>query len=64
MKDSILKPDCLKKFENGFSNFKTVRLELSGHFPQEEQPKEVADHINQFLNDNRRRIKGVSCLIV
>lgn len=64
MKDPILKPDYLKKFQNGFSNFKTVRLEHSGHFPQEEEPKEVADQINQFLNDNRKSIKGVSCLIV
>lgn len=49
MKDSMIKPKHLNKFENAFSNSSTKRLETSGHFPQEEQPDIVADAIAEFI---------------
>lgn len=50
MKDPIIKPHYLDKFESSFTNSTTVRLETSGHFPQEEQPEKVAEAITDFLN--------------
>jgi len=41
MKDPIIKPHYLDKFQGGFSNARTVKLETCGHFPQEEQPEIV-----------------------
>jgi pimeloyl-ACP methyl ester carboxylesterase len=49
MKDSIIKPHNLEKFQNGFVNSTTVKLETCGHFPQEEQPEEVISAIFNFL---------------
>src|SRR5690606_5680244 len=39
MKDTVIKPHFLNKFASGFTNSQTVKLETSGHFPQEEQPE-------------------------
>ncbi len=50
LKDPVIKPHYLDKFESGFQNSKTKRLETSGHFPQEEQPEIVAKVITEFLN--------------
>lgn len=50
LKDPVIKPHYLDKFEKGFQNSKTKRLETSGHFPQEEQPEIVAKAISEFLN--------------
>ncbi len=50
MKDPVIKPHLLEKFESGFTNSKTVRLETCGHFPQEEQPEPVIESILEFLN--------------
>lgn len=50
LKDPIIKPHYLDKFESGFKNSKTKRLETSGHFPQEEQPETVTKEIMDFLD--------------
>lgn len=49
MKDPVIKPPYLEKFQIGFTNSTTVRLETSGHFPQEEQPDVVAKYMLDFL---------------
>ncbi|WP_028980200.1 alpha/beta fold hydrolase [Sporocytophaga myxococcoides] len=51
MKDPIITMKYLDKFSIGFTNSKIVRLEKSGHFPQEEQPEKVAQSIFKFLNE-------------
>ncbi len=50
MKDPVIKPHYLAKFQSGFPNAQTIQLEASGHFPQEEQPEIVAKAIIEFLN--------------
>lgn len=54
MKDSVIKPHNLEKFQSGFTNFKTVQLETSGHFPQEEQPEKVTNVIFDFLMEKKK----------
>lgn len=49
MKDPVITPKNLEKFETGFPNSKSVKLETSGHFPQEEEPEKVADAIRSFI---------------
>ncbi len=49
IKDPVIKPHYLDKFESGFQNSTTKRLATSGHFPQEEQPEIVAKEIIDFL---------------
>jgi len=49
MKDPVLAPRYLDKFSSGFTNSNVVKLETSGHFPQEENPVEVASAIQKFL---------------
>ena len=51
MKDPVIKPPYLEKFVSGFSNSKTIKLESSGHFPQEEQPEAVAEAIRTCLDN-------------
>lgn len=51
MKDPIITPKNLEKFQSGFSNSTVVQLKTSGHFPQEEAPEEVAQAIRSFMND-------------
>jgi pimeloyl-ACP methyl ester carboxylesterase len=51
MKDPVIKPKYLDKFSSGFTNSKTIRLDTSGHFPQEEQPEIVAQSIFEFLRE-------------
>lgn len=53
IKDPVVKPHYLDKFISGFTNSKTIRLETSGHFPQEEQPEEVTKSIFNFLTDSK-----------
>lgn len=53
MKDSLIKPHNLEKFQSGFTNFKTVQLETSGHFPQEEQPEKIINAIFHFLMEKK-----------
>lgn len=51
MKDPVIKPHYLDKFQSGFINSKTVQLETCGHFPQEEQSEMVTKYILAFLTD-------------
>jgi len=48
MKDPVIKPKNLDKFLSGFPNAKVLKLETSGHFPQEEQPELVKEAILNF----------------
>jgi pimeloyl-ACP methyl ester carboxylesterase len=50
MKDPVVKPHHLEKFLKGFSSATAMRLEASGHWPQEEEPEAVANALLQFLN--------------
>ena len=52
MKDSVVKPRNLEKFQSGFTNYTTLKLETSGHFPQEEEPEKVVNAISNFLKKN------------
>lgn len=49
LKDKVIKPHNLEKFQKGFTNSKTVQLETCGHFPQEEEPEKVIKAISDFL---------------
>lgn len=49
MKDPVIKPHNLEKFEGAFLNSKTVKLDKCGHFPQEENPDIVSDAISNFI---------------
>jgi pimeloyl-ACP methyl ester carboxylesterase len=49
MKDPVIKPYYLERFESGFPNSKAVRLEACGHFPQEEESEVVARSIVDFM---------------
>ena len=49
MKDPVIGSHYLEKFQVGFPGSTAIRLETAGHFPQEENPKEVADSIYAFM---------------
>lgn len=49
MKDPVIKPAYLEKFQSAFTNSITVKLETCGHFPQEEQPDEVVKAMLDFF---------------
>jgi pimeloyl-ACP methyl ester carboxylesterase len=49
MKDPVIKPHLLEKFQSGFANSKTIKLESCGHFPQEEQADKVTNAIVDFV---------------
>jgi pimeloyl-ACP methyl ester carboxylesterase len=55
MKDPVIKPQNLEKFQSGFTNSRTVKLELTGHFPQEEQPEKVTYAIFDFLTAKKNQ---------
>lgn len=50
MKDSFVRPEYLQKFAAGFPNSQSIRLETAGHFPQEEEPEQVAAAIKGWMN--------------
>lgn len=52
MKDPVIKPHYLGKFQSGFPYAQTVALETCGHFPQEEQPAMVSQAIAEFLKSS------------
>lgn len=49
MKDMFLTEKYLEKFENKFSNKKTLKLHDAGHFPQEEGVGEIEEAVKEFL---------------
>jgi len=51
MKDPVIKTQNLDKFAEGFTNSKTVKIETSGHVPQEESPDEVLEAMIDFMRD-------------
>jgi pimeloyl-ACP methyl ester carboxylesterase len=53
MKDQVIKPHNLEKFQSGFANSTTVKLETSGHFPQEEKADIVTKEMLDFLKDKK-----------
>lgn len=53
MKDPVIKPHYLDKFQIGFTNSTTVKIETSGHFPQEEQADTVTKEMLDFLTDKK-----------
>lgn len=53
MKDSVIRPHNLAKFQSGFTNSKTLQLKTCGHFPQEEQPDITAKSIIDFLSEQK-----------
>jgi pimeloyl-ACP methyl ester carboxylesterase len=53
MKDPVIKPHYLDKFQNGFTSSTTIKLETSGHFPQEEQPENITKALSNFMSNNQ-----------
>jgi haloalkane dehalogenase len=51
MKDPVIKPHYLEKFRSGFQHSQTIKLETSGHFPQEEEPDKVTEAIRKFVTE-------------
>ncbi len=51
MRDTVIKPHNLDKFQSSFTKSKTLKLETSGHFPQEEQPEKVIKAIFDFITE-------------
>ncbi len=49
LKDPVIKPHHLVKFQSGFKNVRTVKLETCGHFPQEEEPEKVIEAMRNFM---------------
>ncbi len=54
MKDPVIKPHNLEKFVFGFPKADVIRLESTGHFPQEEQPEEVLKAMTRFVETNKK----------
>lgn len=52
MKDPVIKPHNLEKFETGFPNQQTVKIASAGHFPQEEEPEVVISALKNWLKVN------------
>ncbi|MEK6476015.1 alpha/beta fold hydrolase [Catalinimonas sp. 4WD22] len=52
-KDTLLSPALLKRWKECLTDAKVIELE-SGHFVQEEKPREVLEHISQFLKKREK----------
>lgn len=50
MQDPVITPKNLEKFESAFSNSTTVTFDISGHFPQDEEPEKAAAAIHRFMD--------------
>lgn len=50
MRDPVLKPSYLEKFQSGFPGAIVLKLHNSGHFPQEETAGEVIEAIQNFMD--------------
>lgn len=50
MRDPIVSTRYLMKFISGFPNSIVKKLDFSGHFPQEEQPRLVSSFLQSFLS--------------
>lgn len=50
MKDPVIKPHYLAKFQTAFPTAQTLELPTAGHFPQEEQADRITIAIKKFLN--------------
>jgi len=55
MKDPVVRPHNLEKFKSGFPSAQVCELPNSGHFPQEEEPKAVAESIAHFITNDRSK---------
>lgn len=51
MKDPVIKPYYLEKFESGFPNHRTLKIASAGHFPQEEEPKKIIAEMQKWLKE-------------
>ncbi len=49
LKDPVIRPYQLNKFKTGFQNSYSVTIESCGHFPQEEEPEQVAQAMRSFM---------------
>ena len=56
MKDPVIAPHNLAKFESGFQNSQTIKLEMCGHFPQEEESGKVIEAISTFMTNKHNRL--------
>ncbi len=50
LKDPFVTEKYLQKFREGFNNCEVIKIPGCGHFPQEEQPDQVASGITKFLS--------------
>ncbi len=55
MKDPVIKPKNLEKFETAFKNSATIKFETAGHFPQEEVAAEVIKSMRTFLTEKHHK---------
>lgn len=51
MQDPVIRPIHLEKFESGFPNHRTIKLDACGHFPQEEKSGQVTQAIKAFMQE-------------
>ncbi|MFZ1702735.1 MAG: alpha/beta fold hydrolase [Saprospiraceae bacterium] len=49
LKDPVIRPQYLSKFQTGFDNNFTIELNTCGHFPQEEEAERVGMEMKKWL---------------
>ncbi|MFN3341837.1 MAG: alpha/beta fold hydrolase [Flavobacteriales bacterium] len=52
MRDKVVRPHHLERFQQGFPQATTCSIEDAGHFPQEEYPETVIEQLEKFLAAN------------